>query len=177
MRNSIVIALVTSVLVVGLSACSKNEREPKLLHFDASATPDEFSIIATKPIEYPVSLAQLPTPTPGKSNRTDPTPVRDAKVALGGRLGRSAGSASFSDTATILYASRYGVDSSIRGLLAAEDLQFRRDNDGKLLERWFNVNVYSKAYQPMALDSYAELIRLRALNLRTPAAPPKIEQE
>ncbi len=177
MRNSIKVALAVTALAAGLSACSRNERDPKLLYFGNTSTPDEFSIVPTKPLEYPESVAQLPDPTPGLPNRTDPTPLRDAAVALGGNFARSAGGLSSVDTAMIAYARRFGEVSSIRSLLAAEDLEFRRDNDGKLLERWFNVNVYARAYQPVALDSYAELKRLRALNLKTPAAPPKIEKK
>jgi hypothetical protein len=45
-------------------------------------------------------------------------------------------------------------------------------NDGRLLERLFNVNVYFKAYRSQELDQYLELQRLRRLGIRTPAAPP-----
>ena len=45
--------------------------------------------------------------------------------------------------------------------LATEDLEFRRKNDGRLLEKLFSVNVYFKAYAKMALDQYAELERWR----------------
>lgn len=62
--------------------------------------------------------------------------------------------------------------SGIRGTLAAEDLEFRRKNDGRLLERVFNVNVYFDAYEPMSLDQHAELERWRAQGLLTPSAPP-----
>ena len=61
----------------------------------------------------------------------------------------------------------------IRDQLAAEDLQFRRDNDGRLLERLFAVNVYHNAYQGMWLDKYAELDRWRRAGVQTPAPRPK----
>ena len=41
---------------------------------------------------------------------------------------------------------RFGVDGGIRSTLASEDLEWRRDNNGRILERLFNVNVYFKAY-------------------------------
>jgi hypothetical protein len=89
--------------------------------------------------------------------------------ALGGdpvRAARASGD-------VISYASRFGVAQDIRGTLAAEDLEYRRRNDGRLLERVFNVNVYYRAYRPLALDRYAELERLRRAGVRTPAAPPQ----
>ena len=59
------------------------------------------------------------------------------------------------------YATRYGVDPDIRPELAAADLEYRRDNRGRILERLFDVNVYFRAYERMELDQYAELERLR----------------
>jgi hypothetical protein len=51
--------------------------------------------------------------------------------------------------------------------LASEDLDWRRDNNGRILERLFNVNVYYKAYRKQRLDQQAELARWRALGVRT----------
>ena len=51
-------------------------------------------------------------------------------------------------------------------------MPFRRANDGRLVERLFNVNVYFRAYEPYELDQYAELERLRRAGIRTSAAPP-----
>jgi hypothetical protein len=72
----------------------------------------------------------------------------------------------------VAYAGRYGVDPRIRPSLAAADLEFRRQNDGRLLERLFNVNVYFRAYETMSLDQHRELRRLRRAGIRTSAAPP-----
>ena len=72
----------------------------------------------------------------------------------------------------VTYASRYGVDPDIRASLAAADLEFRRDNDGRLLERLLNVNVYFSAYTEQSLDQHLELNRFRNAGVRTVAAPP-----
>ena len=77
------------------------------------------------------------------------------------------------DGALLSHTRRYGVDPQIRQDLAAADLEFRRQNDGRLLERLFNVNVYFRAYEEMELDQYAELERLRRAGIRTPAVPPE----
>ena len=59
--------------------------------------------------------------------------------------------------------------------LAAEDLEWRRENNGRLLERLFNVNVYYSSYKPMSLDQHLELERLRQMGVWTPSAPPDPE--
>ena len=158
------------VLVV-LSACGGSE-EPNLLNISQprSEGPDEFGVLPTKPLTIPENLAALPDPTPGGPNRTDPTPEADAIAALGGNAATlTRGS---SDGALITHARRFGVDPDIRADLAAADLEFRRQNDGRLLERLFNVNVYFRAYEEMSLDQYRELERLRRAGIRTSAVPP-----
>ena len=152
-----------------LSACG--DREPRLYTLRSdSGGPDEFAILPNKPLEMPQDMAALPAPTPGGSNRADLTPEADAFAALGGNaevLTRGA-----SDGGLIRYATRYGVDGNIRQDLAEADLEYRRQNDGRLLERLFNVSVYFRAYEPFELDQHRELERFRAAGIRTPAAPP-----
>ena len=57
--------------------------------------------------------------------------------------------------------------------LAAEDVEFRRKNNGRLLERLFGTNVYFRAYRKQALNQQAELERWRAAGAGTPSAPPR----
>jgi len=115
----------------------------------------------------PDNYTTLPTPTKGGTNLVDPTPLADATIALGGNP-----AGGIRDGGLVNHASRYGVSPGIRTALAKEDLEFRRKNDGRLLERVFNVNVYFKAYRKQSLDQYAELERLRRLGVRTSSAPP-----
>lgn len=160
------------VLALSLAACSSGE--PRLMNIKASGNgPDEFSIVPPKPLEMPDNLAELPPPTPGGENRTDQKPVEEAIAALGGRIR----SGTAGDGGLIAYASRFGVTQGIRQTLAAEDLEFRRENDGRLLERLFDVNVYTRAYAPMSLDQHAELERWRRAGVRNPSAPPRLEGE
>lgn len=154
--------------LLALSACDRN-REPSLLNVKSNNNgPDEFAIIPNKPLQQPEANAALPQPTPGGVNRADQTPFADAAVALGGSP-----NGGIRDGGLVNYASRYGVTPGIRQQLAAEDIEFRRDNDGRLLERLFNVNVYFKAYAKQSLDQYGELERLRRLGVRTVSAPPE----
>ncbi len=164
-----------AVLLLGVSALAACSRgTPDLINLTATqSTPDEFSILPNKPIEIPADLTALPPPTPGQPSRVDPSPRNDAIVALGGRpVAGAAGGALRGDPAVVGYAARYGVAPDIRGTLAAEDLEFRRRNDGRLLERLFNVSTYFRAYEGQSLDQYLELRRLRAAGVRTPSAPP-----
>jgi len=173
MRSRIGTFGIALLATLALGACASN-RTPELMNLRSdSAGPDEFGILPTKPLEMPDSLSELPPPTPGGSNITDPTPEADAMAALGGKPDRlKTNGVPAGDGALVARATRYGSTADIRTQLAAEDLDYRRKHDGRLLERLFNVNVYFKAYKPMALDQEAELERWRKLGLRTPAAPP-----
>lgn len=172
MRAAMMVGLVA---VLGLSACSRN-KDPRLLNLSKEGRgPDAFGVLPSKPLQMPQDLATLPTPTPGGTNRTDVTPQADAVAALGGdpnRVTRDNARAS-ADAGLLGHAGRYGTDAAIRQKLAAEDLAFRRDNDGRLLERVFNVNVYFRAYREQSLDQHAELARWRRAGAKTPAAPPE----
>ena len=165
-RFAFIVGLVA--LALALSACS-NDRDPRLLNVKPSQDgPDEFAILPNKPLVQPESYSELPEPTPGGGNRVDQTPLADATIALGGNPAAGGGHGGL-----VSHASRYGVAPNIRGQLAAEDLEFRRKNNGRVLERLFRVNVYYKAYRRQTLDQYAELERLRARGVRTVSAPPE----
>jgi hypothetical protein len=164
-----VFALATATLLT-LAACSGDT--PQLMNLKATTDgPDEFAILPTKQLQMPENLASLPEPTPGGNNLTDPTPEADVAAALGGNL-RSGTGIPAGDSALVNHSARYGRSASIRPELAAEDLQYRRDNDGRLLERLFNINVYFKAYAKQSLDQQAELQKWRNRGVRTVSAPP-----
>ena len=155
-----------------LAACSG---DPKLMNI-RTETPDEFGVLPTKPLEAPEDYTSLPEPTPGGTNLVDPTPREDAVAALGGNPDRmQAGTIYAGEQVLLAHATRYGVPADIRDTLAAEDLEWRRDNNGRLLERLFNVNVYYSSYKPMSLDQHLELERLRRMGVWTPSAPPDPE--
>lgn len=175
MRIAPAVLLASMTVSVVLSGCSR-DREPTLMNVGAGQrSPDEFQVLPGKPLEMPENLAALPAPTPGGTNRTDPTPHADAVAALGGNPASVArgGDLPGADGPLVAHASRYGVVGNIRQTLAAEDLDYRRQNDGRLLERWFNVNVYYRAYGRQSLDQHAELERWRRAGARNVGAPPE----
>jgi hypothetical protein len=156
-----------------LAACGERGA-PDLMNLRATEGPDEFAILPPRSLELPPSLTELPEPTPGGTNLTDPDPHGDAIDALGGRRDGGAGA----DGGLVAHVTRYGTDPAIRAELAAEDLEFRQDNRGKPLERLFNVNVYFKAYRDQSLDQHAELAHWRRRGVKTVSAPPEgIERE
>lgn len=169
-------------IVLALTACAMlaacgNDDNPILMNLRPQGNgPDEFAILPPRALELPENLAELPTPTPGGTNRTDPQPLNDAIIALGGTP-QAAGSIPAGDAGLVTYAARAGVAADIRSVLATEDLAFRRDNNGRLLERLFDVNVYFKAYRDQSLDQQAELAFWRRRGVRTPSAPPPITGE
>ncbi|SIO51308.1 Beta-barrel assembly machine subunit BamF [Rhodovulum sp. ES.010] len=168
MRSARMVVLGAAVAAT-LAGCSR-DATPELMNLRSQTRgPDEFGVLPRKPLEMPQNLAELPAPTPGAPSRTDPTPEADAIIALGGNPARAVSG----DRGLVSHVSRFGVSPSIRQTLAAEDLAYRRQNDGRLLERWFNVNVYFKAYRPQSLDQHAELERWRRAGARNVGAPPE----
>lgn len=160
--------------LLALNACSRSDETPRLMNLRAAQTgPDEFSIVPTGPLQAPPDFNQLPAPTPGGGNLVDPDPRALAVAALGGRVSaeRTQGIPT-ADAGLVQYAGRQGVTDGIRETLAAEDLQFRRNNTPRLLERAFNSDVYRQAYEDQLLDPREELRRWRARGVRTPNAPP-----
>ena len=102
-----------------------------------------------------------PCRRPRRAARTGPTPTprADAIAALGGNAaGRAAGHRAASSPIP----TRFGVDPrDPRGRSRPRIWNSAGSNDGRLLERVFNVNVYFSAYAPLSLDQYAELDRFR----------------
>jgi hypothetical protein len=132
-----------------------------------ATTPDEFMVLPTRPLELPPDLATLPPPAPGTTDLVAYRPQADAIAALSGRPPAAAGA-----PASGLVARAGTADPAIRATLAEEDAIYRRQNRPRLFERWFSRDQERIVYSGMRLDADAELRRLRAQGVRTPAAPP-----
>jgi hypothetical protein len=165
--------------LVALTACGSRQdtadRDTNLRQLrNPGGTPEEFSIVPPKPLQAPESLTELPTPTPGGSNRTDQTPLKDAVAVLGGqpsRLDVQDGIGS-GDQALVARVSRFGRDPAIRTELAAADQAFR---ERRSVFNWRLVpeDTYNRIYRNQALDPYAALEAARRAGLLTPSAPPR----
>ncbi len=177
MRSAVFGIAMAAATAITLSACSSLKiGDDKVLAPKPGSRPnatDEFSTVPAKPIELPGSVASLPPPSKSRPDRAQRDATQEALAALGGRETGTSNSIPADDRGFVAFTSRLGSDRNIRLILAAEDEEFRRGKHGRLLERWFNVNLYYQAYEPMTLDEYAELERLRRGNIRTPTAPPR----
>lgn len=172
-----VISLTIGIAVfAGLAACGNNA---KLMNLTAGQeSPDEFAILPTRPISMPPDLALLPTPTPGGSNITDPTPEADAVAALGGNPGALVDQGvAASDQGLVAYASRGGNDPAIRTTLAQSDQQWRARNQPRVLERVAGSSTYYRAYRRQSLDPLPELARWQRAGARTVTADPAPVEE
>ena len=177
MRSAVLGIAMAAAAAITLSACSSLKfGDEKVLAPKPGSRPkatDEFSTVPALPIELPSSVANLPPPRKGRPDRAQRDASQEALTALGGRDTGGSHGIPADDREFVAYSSRLGAERSIRLILAAEDEEFRRGKHGRLLERWFNVNLYYQAYEPMTLDEYAELERLRRSGIRTPTAPPQ----
>lgn len=133
------------------------------------STPDEFMVLPTKPLEMPQNLASLPPPTPGRPNLVDYRPRTEVIAGLTGRPGPR-GTAN----APAVVARAGPIDPQIRTTLAVENVEYRRNNRGLLLERLFSRDDEALIYRDMTLDTAAEYQRLRASGVQVPPAPPDI---
>ena len=168
-------AIIAIATMMTLASCG-GDGMPHLRNLHSGQGPDEFAIVPPKPLSMPESLADLPEPTPNGANRTDATPLDDAAIALGGKP-QASGGIPAGDSALYAHAARFGVEAGIRTTLASEDLEWRRDNNGRILEKLLNVNVYYKAYTKQRLDQQAELRSWRKKGVKTPSAPPPQDGE
>ncbi|WP_283177284.1 DUF3035 domain-containing protein [Gemmobacter sp. 24YEA27] len=165
--------MIALTIALVLSGCAADKGDSTdLMRLRSKDGPDEFAVLPPKALEMPTSLRDLPAPTPGGGNRTDQRPLDDAVVALGGKPGASGGIPA-ADAALYAHAARNGTQADIRSQLASEDLQWRRDNKGRILERMFSVNTYYRAYKDQSLNQYRELEYWRSRGLLTPSAPPE----
>lgn len=158
------------MLSFGLSACG--EASLRELRSPGNG-PDEFRILPVLPLEQPESFSELPPPTPGLANRTDPNPINDAAVALGGRKGSPNAPIPGADGGIVSYASRAGVDPNIRARLAEEDAGFRKRRSRFTQIRLSPIDRYEQAYKREALDPYPVAEQFRRAGIRVPKAPPR----
>ncbi len=153
-------ALAPLLLIV--AACS-GRNDPDLVRFKASGGPDELALVVYDKIDKPSELGELPPPQ-SQVNRVEHSPLNAALTALGGMVSGADSESMQADDELLAHVGRSGVDSEIRTVLAAEDVEHRRKNRGRPLEVLANVNVYFKAYEDFSLDPEEEVRRLRALS-------------
>lgn len=155
-----------------LAGCGEGGPAGFLRSSGISTTPDEFMVLPTRPLEMPADLSALPPPTPGTANRVDYQPNAEAVAGLTGRQG-PAGRA---DGAALV--ARTGAGSAqIRTVVAVEDAEYRAQNRGRLLERWFARDQDALVYRNQTLDAPVTFEAMRARGVGVPAPPPSMIPE
>ncbi|NVO25819.1 DUF3035 domain-containing protein [Donghicola sp. C2-DW-16] len=154
--------VVLVIAALALGACDNGN--PDRL----SRGPDEFAIVPVKPLEMPAT-AELPVPTTGSANRVDLNPLADGVAALGGHRGTLTGQIPVADGVLVNYASRAGVSSDIRTVLAAEDKIF--------IKRRRRLLGPELPYDEMRLDPYLLIDGYRARGYRVPTPPPLTDEQ
>ncbi|MEP4980719.1 DUF3035 domain-containing protein [Ascidiaceihabitans sp.] len=161
--------VVTAVLMLAITGCANTGLRDLRGSGDG---PDEFIINPAKPLETPESYAALPAPTPGANNITDPTPLQDGAVVVGGRRTSAAAAVPARDGAVVSHASRFGVTRGIRSQLASEDEDFRKRRGRLTQYRIVPVDRYNQVYKRQAIDPDRVATQYRRAGVPTPTAPP-----
>ncbi len=148
MRSAFVAVL---ILATAIGGCDRRPSDGRglLERLSNRGGPDELATVPQKPLEPPSDFSQLPEPLPGTGNRADLTPGIDVVVAMTGSAPSNAASASGDSLFLAEIKQRAGTVPD--------------DGFG-----WFGLFDG----RGDLLDAQAELERLRAMGIRTPAAPP-----
>ncbi|MBL4750955.1 MAG: DUF3035 domain-containing protein, partial [Amylibacter sp.] len=156
-------------LIIVLAGCGENPVFGKNGNFRLKdAGPDEFAVLPTKELVMPEDYASLPEPTLGSKNRADVEPQRDAVAVLGGKPEQlDSDFIGAGEQPLIAAASRFGVTSDIRTVLAEEDKTYRKKHKAKFYDRWiYSDDAYLRRLKNQALEPYDELPKLRAQGIR-----------
>lgn len=166
--------LASAAIVITLAACTGQEGDvPDLSRYHSKGTPDEFAVVVYERIDIPAKGDELPTPgTVG--TRVLQRPEAKATIALGGRdTNRRDGETPSGDATLTTYMASLGTRDDIRQVIAQEDLELRKANPGRYLEKVFGSNIYYRVYEDMTLDAYEETDRLAGLGYRVLQPPPE----
>jgi hypothetical protein len=133
-------------------------------------TPDEFIVLPRKPLTMPQTIA-LAEPSPGAPSRVEPTPLADARAALG-RQSPQDGGPSAAEQALIAAVGADAADPAVREALTTDGARDLSDSPYGL-EADFGVELTSITRgEPLTREEQeAEAARLRAQGLTVPNTP------
>jgi len=146
------------------------------------APPDEFQVMAHKPLQMPTS-AELPEPRPGAPSPLDPDPARDARVAL---LGPS-GAQSVPSNAVTSSAGEQVLLSSANAAAASSDIRVQLETDKVTAEankpyeppslgELLSGSGKKKVDETEAIDPVAESQRLQREGRQSPSDPQAVAE-
>jgi len=159
--------------LLALAACG-GSRSPLAGIIGDIPPPDEFQVIARRPLEMPPS-ASLPEPQPGAPSRLDPNPQRDAVNALLGASGRTvvATQPSAGEQVLLTSANAAAASGEIRVQLEEEKTQAEANKPyvPPSLGQLFGGGAGEKVDEAEVLDPVAEAQRLQREGVRAPSDP------
>ncbi len=117
--------------------------------------PDPFTVVSNRPLEIPEDRSNLPTPQPGAPSRVEPTPERDAQVALTGAPTPVSDAPSASEQALLRASGADGASDDVRSALAEEAAD---GDEWRLLDDLFGDEEEESLEE--ALDASEEARRL-----------------
>lgn len=162
-------AAAAAALALSLLAGCDRMGNPLELVAGRTSAPDEFQVIARKPLRMPMSAA-LPEPRPGAPSPLDPTPQRDAAVALLGPDFRPVATVpSGGEQALLAAANAAAADPTIRQTLAADDRS--ASEEYRLPTIWELFGFGGEAAPEDAIDPAAEARRLQSQGIPAPVDP------
>ena len=171
--STVLIGMAASACSVGSGGSSGGVNE--VLGISATS-PDEFLIIARKPLELPASF-DLPRPQPGAPSRVELDPFADAHAALYRRPDPVRLASSTQGEQVLLSgANADGDNSIIRTVIAGTDPAGEDREFG--LTSLFGIPIPAQlSDDDDILDSSGETEQLRQRGYLTPAAPPIVDEE
>lgn len=162
--------------VLAVAGCGGNIGNPIQALTGEIAPPDEFQVMAHKPLQMPVS-AELPEPRPGAPSPLDPDPHRDARAALLGTSGAqvvpAAAAPSPGEQVLLTSADAAAASSEIRVQLESERIaaEANKPYSPPSLGELLSGGSEKKVDESEALDPVAESQRLQREGLQSPSDP------
>ena len=140
--------------------------------------PDEFAVIKRRPLEMPPALG-LPEPRPGAPSPLDPTPERDAAVALLGADARPAASRQMtaSEAALLQSANAASASNDVRVELALDEQSGRTNEPYEPPSVFELFGAESAADSKERLEPQAEARRLQESGVSAPSDPFAVPEE
>ena len=103
----------------------------------SKSPPDEFAVIASKPLQMPSDFASLPPPDPGARSALVADPVAEARAALLGEVAPTPASTRLSTSEGALLAATGTADPTIRATIEAEQEELNSTERRYLLQEVF----------------------------------------
>ena len=155
--------LVLSTGLIALAGCDLVGDPVEIISGNVRA-PDEFVVVARKPLQMPssVQLRDLPEPTLGRTSPREPDPRADAAQALLGASGAGTAAATSASEAALLGAANASASDAVTAAALKEAEERSEARDGYTPPSVFSLIGEDGEEIKDALDADAEARRLQS---------------